>query len=77
MSGNIVSNSPAMKRRAFIGIAIAIVVGGILLVAFLIIATLISVPAVVFFPAYAIHFFAERYPALSSVLNPPSTVPET
>jgi hypothetical protein len=26
MSGNIVSNSPAMKRRAFIGIAIAIVV---------------------------------------------------
>jgi len=58
-------------------IAIAIVVGGIVLMAFLIIATLISVPAVVFFPAYAIHFFAERYPALRSVLYPPSTVPET
>lgn len=53
-------------------IAIAIVVGGIVLVAFLIIATLISVPAVVFFPAYAIHFFAERYPALRAALYPQS-----
>jgi hypothetical protein len=58
-------------------IAIAIVVGGIILVAFLFIATLISVPAVVFFPAYAIHFFAERYPPLHTALYPPSMVPET
>jgi hypothetical protein len=58
-------------------IAIAIVVGSIILIAFLIIATLISVPAVVFFPAYAIHFFAERYPALHGALYPPSTVLET
>jgi hypothetical protein len=28
---------------------------------------LISVPVIVFFPAYSIYFFAARYPALSAV----------
>ena len=51
-------------------IAIAIVAGGIVLIAFILIASLISVPAIVFFPAYSIHFFAERYPALHAALNP-------
>jgi hypothetical protein len=51
-------------------IAIAIVVGGIVLIAIILIAALISVPAIVFFPAYSIHFFAERYPALRAALNP-------
>jgi hypothetical protein len=32
--------------------------------------SLISVPAVVFFPAYSIHFFAARYPALGALLHP-------
>ncbi len=32
--------------------------------------SLISVPAVVFFLAYAIHFFASRYPALDALLHP-------
>jgi hypothetical protein len=32
--------------------------------------SLVSVPAVVFFPAYAIHFFASRYPALDALLHP-------
>lgn len=58
-------------------IAIAIVVGGIILIAFLLIAALISVPAIVFFPAYSIHFFAERYPALHAVLNPAPSKPGT
>jgi len=31
---------------------------------------LISTPSAVFFPAYSIHFFAPRYPALSEVLRP-------
>jgi len=54
-------------------IAIAIVVGGIVLIAFVLIAALISVPAIVFFPAYSIHFFAERYPPLHAVLYPSPT----
>jgi hypothetical protein len=36
---------------------------------------LISVPAIVFFPAYSIHFFAERYPALRAALNSPASNP--
>jgi hypothetical protein len=37
---------------------------------------LISVPAVVFFVAYAIHFFGSRYPALGALLHaaPPLAV---
>jgi len=58
-------------------IAIAIVVGGIILVAIILIAALISVPAIVFFPAYSIHFFAERYPALHAALFPPPSPPDT
>lgn len=48
------------------------VVGGIVAVAVvLMLMALISVPAVVFFPAYSIYFFAARYPALSARLYPP------
>ena len=58
-----------------LAIAIAIVVGGIVLTALILIVALISVPAIVFFPAYSIHFFAERYPALRAALNaPPSNL---
>jgi len=32
--------------------------------------SLVSVPAMVFFPAYSIYFFAGRYPALAAVLQP-------
>jgi len=49
-------------------IAIAIAVGGICLIALILIAALISVPAIVFFPAYSIQFFSERYPALHAAL---------
>ncbi|MGB2834648.1 MAG: hypothetical protein WBC30_03385, partial [Candidatus Sulfotelmatobacter sp.] len=40
---------------------------------FLYVVSLISVPVIVFFPAYSIYFFAARYPALSAALYPPST----
>jgi hypothetical protein len=34
------------------------------------------VPAIVFFPAYSIYFFASRYPPLDAYLHPPlPTVP--
>jgi hypothetical protein len=52
-------------------ITFAIVVGCIVLAVFLYIVSLISVPAIVFFPAYSIYFFASRYPALAAYLHPP------
>jgi len=52
-------------------ITVAVVVGCVLLAAFLYLLALIAVPAIVFFPAYAIYFFAPRYRALSLALYPP------
>jgi hypothetical protein len=52
-------------------ITVAVVVGCVLFAGFLYVIALISVPVIVFFPAYSIYFFAARYPALSSVLYPP------
>jgi hypothetical protein len=51
-------------------ITLAVVVGSILLAVFLYLIALISVPVIVFFPAYSIYFFAARYPALSTFLYP-------
>ena len=42
---------------------------------FLYLVSLLAVPAIVFFPAYAIYFFAARYQALSLALYPPSPTP--
>jgi hypothetical protein len=56
-------------------ITLAIVIGCILLAVFLYLVSLISVPAIVFFPAYSIHFFAGRYPRLSAVLYPAPASP--
>jgi hypothetical protein len=53
-------------------IALAAVIGCILLAIFLYLVSLISVPVIVFFPAYSIYFFAGRYPRLSAVLYPAS-----
>ena len=58
-------------------ITLAVVVGSIAIFSLLYIMSLVSVPAVVFFPAYSIYFFAARYPALGAVLYPapPPVVP--
>lgn len=61
-------------------IALAVVVGCIVLAVFLYLVSLISVPVIVFFPAYSIYFFAARYPRLSAALYttppaPPSAAP--
>ena len=58
-------------------ITIAIVVGCILLAVFFYLTSLIAVPAIVFFPAYAIYFFAARYRPLSLVLYPLPPTPPT
>lgn len=53
-----------------------IVLGGCLFLAVLIYAIgLVSVPVIVFFPAYSIYFFASRYPALAAVLYPAPPAP--
>jgi hypothetical protein len=51
-------------------ITLAIVVGTILLAGLLYVIALVCVPVAVFFPAYAMYFFAERYPALQAQLYP-------
>jgi len=56
-------------------ITLAVVAGCTLLAVFLFLTSLISVPAIVFFPAYSIYFFAARYPALSAVLYPAPAAP--
>src|SRR2546422_5533952 len=61
-------------------ITLAIVVGCILFVLILYTVSLVSVPAIVFFPAYSIYFFASRYPALDALVHlappPPPAPPE-
>jgi hypothetical protein len=52
-------------------ITLAVVVGCVVLAVVLYVVSLISVPAIVFFPAYSIYFFASRYPALDALLRPP------
>ncbi|MGZ4733145.1 MAG: DUF7544 domain-containing protein [Terriglobales bacterium] len=51
-------------------ITLAVVAGCLAIFFILYILSLVSVPAAVFFPAYAIHFFASRYPALDALLHP-------
>jgi len=51
-------------------ISLAVVVGCILLALILYVISLISVPTIVFFPAYSIYFFASRYAALDRLVHP-------
>jgi hypothetical protein len=60
-------------------ISAAAAAGCILFVIFFFLVSLISVPAIVFFPAYSIYFFAARYQPLSLALYssaPQSAVPQ-
>ncbi|HET9216810.1 MAG TPA: hypothetical protein VFR18_07520 [Terriglobia bacterium] len=57
-------------------IAIAIVFGCVVFLLFLFLACLLAVPSIVFFPAYAMYFFAERYPALHALLYLPPAEPD-
>jgi MFS family permease len=59
-------------------ISLAIIFGTLLLLLLIYLIALVCVPATVFFPAYAMHFLAARYPALDALLNPasPPAAPE-
>jgi hypothetical protein len=56
-------------------ITAVIVAGTIVLSLLLYLVALVSVPVAVFFPAFAMYFFAERFPALHARLYPPLPVP--
>lgn len=56
-------------------ISLAIIFGTLLLLVLVYLIALVCVPATVFFPAYAIHFLAARYPNLDAVLNPAPPLP--
>jgi hypothetical protein len=56
-------------------ITLAVVAGCIFLLLLFYGVSLISVPAIVFFPAYSIYFFAGRYPLLGSLIYPPPPAP--
>jgi hypothetical protein len=53
-------------------ITLAVVAGCLFLLALLYGVALVAVPAMVFFPAYSMHFFAPRYGELGRLLQPPS-----
>ncbi len=56
-------------------ISLLIILGTSLALLLLYLIALVCVPATVFFPAYALHFFAARYPTLDALLNPAPTPP--
>jgi hypothetical protein len=56
-------------------ISLLVIVGCMALFVLIYAISLMSVPAIVFFPAYSIYFFAARYPALSVLLYPPPAAP--
>jgi hypothetical protein len=51
-------------------ITAAIVAGTIVIVLLLCVIAFVNVPVAVFFPAYAMYFLAERFPALRAQLYP-------
>jgi len=53
-------------------ITLAVVAGFLFLLVFLYALSLVSVPMILFFPTYAIYFFASRYPQLGRIIYPPA-----
>jgi hypothetical protein len=58
-----------------ITISLAIIFGSLLLLLLIYLIALVCVPATVFFPAYALHFLAARYPILDALLHPVAAPP--
>jgi hypothetical protein len=56
-------------------ITAAVVAGCIALAIMFYVVSFVSVPGIVFFPAYSLYFFAARYPALNALLNPAPPAP--
>jgi hypothetical protein len=56
-------------------VSLVIIFGTMVITLLIYLVALVSVPATVFFPAYAIYFFAARYPNLGALLNPAPAPP--
>jgi len=56
-------------------ITLGVALGCITLVILIFVFSLLSVPVIIFFPAYSIYFFAQRYPPLASLLWPQPPAP--
>jgi hypothetical protein len=56
-------------------ITLAVVIGTVVVGFILYVMSLVSVPAIVFFPAYSIYFFASRYPRLDALIHPAPPLP--
>lgn len=56
-------------------VSLAIIFGSVLFFLLIYLVALVCVPATVFFPAYAIYFFAARYPTLDALLHPAPAPP--
>jgi len=69
--GAVIAGKAAGITWNVLTITLAVVVGCILFAILMYLMALISVPAIVFFPAYSIYFFAARYRPLSMALYPP------
>ena len=57
-------------------VSVAIIGGSVLFLVLLYLVALINVPATIFFPSFALHFLAARYPKLDALLHPPAPAPE-
>lgn len=57
-------------------ISLAVMVGCAVLAVVLYVLSLISVPAMLFFPAYSIYFFASRYPILDALVHRAAPQPQ-
>jgi hypothetical protein len=73
--GAIVGGKAAGLTWNIFTITVAVVAGCVMLAILFYLTALISVPVIVFFPAYSIYFFAPRYRPLSLVLYPPPPPP--
>lgn len=56
-------------------IVLAVLLGAVLLFGLVWLMTLVSVPSVVFFQFYTLHFFGSRYARLGAILAPPAPPP--
>jgi hypothetical protein len=73
----VIAGHAAGMRWSVTTISLAIIFGTLLLLLLIYLIALVCVPATVFFPAYAMYFFASRYPNLDALLQPaPSPAPE-
>lgn len=64
-------------KWSYFTIALAVMAGIVVFGILIFALSFISVPAIVFFPAYSIYFFAPRYPPLAGLLLPQVAGPAT